>query len=144
MSARAFLMNVAVVSTIMAVAALIEAAVPMFARTTRIPGRRAANLGLTAVVFLLNWSLSSAAAILALAVALQPPDFAGRLGWPLPVQIVAGIVILDFSAGYLAHRALHMFPVLWRFHRVHHSDDFVMRRPRTARIPWKRSGVSCS
>jgi sterol desaturase/sphingolipid hydroxylase (fatty acid hydroxylase superfamily) len=41
------------------------------------------------------------------------------------VQIIAGVVILDFSAGYLAHRALHLFPVLWRFHRVHHSDDFV-------------------
>jgi len=125
MSARAFLMNVAVVSTIMTVAALIEAAVPMFARTSRIPGRRAANLGLTVVVFLLNWSLSSAAAILALAVSLQPTDLATRLGVPMAVQIVAGIVILDFSAGYLAHRALHLFPILWRFHRVHHSDDFV-------------------
>jgi hypothetical protein len=29
-------------------------------------------------------------------------------------------VILDFSAGYLAHRALHLFPVPWRFHQVHH------------------------
>ena len=125
MSARAFLMNVAVVSTIMAVAALIEAGVPMFARTSRIPGRRAANLGLTVVVFLLNWSLSSAAAILALAVSLQPADFAMRLGVPMAIQIVAGIVVLDFSAGYLAHRALHLFPILWRFHRVHHSDEFV-------------------
>src|SRR2546430_11264731 len=43
----------------------------------------------------------------------------------MPVQIIAGIVILDFSAGYLAHRALHLFPILWRFHQVHHSDDFV-------------------
>jgi len=125
MSARAFLMNVAVVSTVMAVAALIEAGVPMFARTSRIPGRRAANLGLTVVVFLLNWSLSSAAAILALAVSLQPADFAMRLGVPMAIQIVAGIVVLDFSAGYLAHRALHLFPILWRFHRVHHSDEFV-------------------
>jgi sterol desaturase/sphingolipid hydroxylase (fatty acid hydroxylase superfamily) len=43
----------------------------------------------------------------------------------MSAQIVAGILILDFSAGYLAHRALHLFPILWRFHRVHHSDDFV-------------------
>jgi len=43
----------------------------------------------------------------------------------MAVQIVAGILILDFSAGYLAHRVLHLFPILWRFHRVHHSDDFV-------------------
>jgi sterol desaturase/sphingolipid hydroxylase (fatty acid hydroxylase superfamily) len=31
----------------------------------------------------------------------------------------------SLSAGYLAHRMLHLFPILWRFHRVHHSDDFV-------------------
>jgi sterol desaturase/sphingolipid hydroxylase (fatty acid hydroxylase superfamily) len=43
----------------------------------------------------------------------------------MPVQIITGIVILDFSAGYLAHRALHIVPILWRFHQVHHSDDFV-------------------
>src|ERR1700730_525531 len=91
----------------------------MFARTSRIPGRRAANLGLTVVVFLLNWSLSSAAAILALAVSLQPTDLATRIGLPMAVQIVAGIVTLDFSAGYVTHRGLHLFPILWRFH----SDD---------------------
>jgi len=125
MSARAFLMNVLVVSAIMAVAALIEAVVPMFARTSSMPGRRAANLALTAVVFLLNWSLSSVTAILALALSLQPPALAKGLGLPMSVQIVAGIVILDFSVGYLAHRLLHLFPVLWRFHRVHHSDEFV-------------------
>jgi len=125
MSARAFLMNVLVVSATMAVAALIEAVVPMFARTSWTPGRRAANLALTAVVFLLNWSLSSVTAILALALSLQPPALAKGLGLPMSVQIVAGIVILDFSVGYLAHRLLHLFPVLWRFHRVHHSDEFV-------------------
>jgi sterol desaturase/sphingolipid hydroxylase (fatty acid hydroxylase superfamily) len=125
MPAREFLTNVAILSTIMAVGALIEAAVPMFSRRSWSPGRRVANLGLTAVVFLLNWSLSSATAILALAVSLHPPALARELGLPMAVQIVAGILILDFSAGYLAHRALHFFPILWRFHRVHHSDDFV-------------------
>src|SRR5882672_6736176 len=125
MSARAFLTNVAILSTFMAVAALIEAAVPMFSRGSWTRGRRAANLGLTAVVFLLNWSLSSATAILALAVSLQPPALAKGLGLPMSVQIIAGVVILDFSAGYLAHRLLHLFPVLWRFHRVHHSFFFI-------------------
>jgi sterol desaturase/sphingolipid hydroxylase (fatty acid hydroxylase superfamily) len=109
----------------MGVAALIEAAVPFLAAGPRVSRRRGANLGLTAVVFLLNWGLSSAAAILALAVSLQSPDVSRRLGLPLWLQIVAGVVLLDFSAGYLAHRALHLFPFLWRFHRVHHSDDFV-------------------
>jgi sterol desaturase/sphingolipid hydroxylase (fatty acid hydroxylase superfamily) len=38
---------------------------------------------------------------------------------------VLGIVLLDFSVGYLSHRTLHMSSWLWRFHRVHHCDDFV-------------------
>jgi len=125
MTVREFLTNVAILSTVMAIAALIEVAVPMFNRRSWPAGRRAANLGLTAVVFLLNWTLSSMTAILALAVSLQPPAFAKGLGWPMSLQIIAGMVILDFSAGYLAHRALHLFPILWRFHRVHHSDEFV-------------------
>ena len=125
MSAHQFVTNVAILSTIMVVASVIEAAVPMFARTSSAPRRRSANLGLTAIVFLLNWSLSSAAAILALALSWQAPRAPAMFGLPLSAQIVAGIVLLDFSAGYVAHRALHLFPFLWRFHRIHHSDDFV-------------------
>ena len=125
MTAREFLTNAAILSTIMAVAALIEAAVPMFSRHSWTRGRRAANLGLTSVVFLLNWSLSSAAAVLALGLSLQPPALARGLQLPMVVQIIVGVLILDFSAGYLAHRALHFVPVLWRFHQIHHSDDFV-------------------
>jgi len=55
MSAQAFLTTVAILSTIMAAAALIEAAVPMLARTSWTPDRRAAFFGLSAVAFLLNW-----------------------------------------------------------------------------------------
>src|SRR5438105_8373048 len=58
-------------------------------------------------------------------MSLQPPALARGLALPMRIQIIAGFVILDFSAGYLAHRALHLLPILWRFHQVHHSDDFV-------------------
>ncbi|HMD37170.1 MAG TPA: sterol desaturase family protein [Vicinamibacterales bacterium] len=125
MTVREFLNNTAILSTIMAVAAMIETAVPMFIGRSGTHGRRSANLGLTAVVFLLNWSLSSAVAVLALVLAIHPPTWTKALGLPIAAQVVAGIVILDFSAGYVSHRALHFFPVLWRFHQVHHSDDFV-------------------
>jgi sterol desaturase/sphingolipid hydroxylase (fatty acid hydroxylase superfamily) len=33
--------------------------------------------------------------------------------------------VLDFSVGYLSHRTMHMWPVMWRFHQIHHSDPFV-------------------
>ena len=46
-------------------------------------------------------------------------------GLPAPAQLVIAIVVLDFAYGYVAHRTMHASPVLWRFHRVHHSDGFV-------------------
>lgn len=43
------------------------------------------------------------------------------LGLPAPVAVLLAIVGLD-CAVYWQHRFTHMFPVLWRFHRVHHVD----------------------
>lgn len=37
------------------------------------------------------------------------------------VELVAAIAILDLAI-YWQHRAFHHFPLLWRAHRVHHSD----------------------
>ena len=39
---------------------------------------------------------------------------------PAWVQIVAGLAITTVG-GYAGHRAAHEQPLLWRFHRVHHS-----------------------
>ncbi|MDZ7641574.1 MAG: sterol desaturase family protein [Desulfurivibrio sp.] len=43
--------------------------------------------------------------------------------WPLPawLQLIAGVLILDFFI-WLWHLLNHVVPLLWRFHRVHHSD----------------------
>jgi len=40
---------------------------------------------------------------------------------PYWMKIVAGVILLDFS-DYWVHRWDHRFPLLWRQHRVHHSD----------------------
>ena len=40
--------------------------------------------------------------------------------WPLAIQILLMILIVDFLR-YWLHRACHQFPVLWRLHEVHHS-----------------------
>ena len=40
-------------------------------------------------------------------------------GWK---NVVAGITILDFM-GWCWHYASHRFPLLWRLHKVHHSDN---------------------
>jgi len=123
MTARDFLLNITIILTVMAVGALIETAVPMFVAKPWRQGRRAANLGLTALSFISNWLLASLAAIAALT--LRPAGALARLGSPMWLDVVVGIVVLDFSVGYVSHRTMHMWPAMWRFHRVHHSDEFV-------------------
>jgi len=123
MTAREFLTNVSIILTVMAVGALLETAVPMFGARPWRQDRRTANLGLTALSFLSNWLLASLAATAALG--LRPAGLLAQGGWPVWTEIVIGIVVLDFSVGYLSHRTMHMWPAMWRFHQVHHSDPFV-------------------
>ena len=40
--------------------------------------------------------------------------------WPMGLQLLVFFVLLDFVQ-WLTHIALHRFPVLWKFHQVHHS-----------------------
>jgi sterol desaturase/sphingolipid hydroxylase (fatty acid hydroxylase superfamily) len=123
MSVRDFLTSVGVIVAVMAIGALIETVLPMFLASSPKNGRRSANLWLTATSFISNWLLASVAAIAALT--LRPAGVTAQLRWPLWLQVIAGIVVLDFSVGYLSHRTMHMWPAMWRFHQVHHSDDFV-------------------
>jgi hypothetical protein len=77
MSLRDFLTNVGVILTVMAAAALIETAVPMFMAKRWKHPRRTANLGLTALSFVSNWLLASVAALAAL--------------WLRPAGVLAGL-----------------------------------------------------
>jgi sterol desaturase/sphingolipid hydroxylase (fatty acid hydroxylase superfamily) len=88
---------------------------------TGAPGRRGRNLALsviciavaaisgTAVLWLSNLAASRHWGLLALA---EPPLWAAT---------VAGVLLLDLT-DYARHRLSHALPVLWRLHRVHHSD----------------------
>ncbi len=38
------------------------------------------------------------------------------------VELIVGIMLLDFVAQFGVHYILHKFGPLWRFHMVHHSD----------------------
>jgi len=125
MSAHEYLSAVATILFIMAVAALLETAAPLFAARDVAAGRRRANLAITAQTLIFNFFLTSGAALAALVLPLASPGIMARAGMPAAAQFVVGILILDFAFGYFAHRVLHASPTLWRFHRVHHSDPFV-------------------
>lgn len=45
----------------------------------------------------------------------------GWLDWPLWLSIPVAVLILDLAI-YWQHRLMHMIPLLWRLHRVHHAD----------------------
>lgn len=48
----------------------------------------------------------------------------GLFGWlalPAWLAIPVAVLLLDFAI-YWQHRLLHMWPLLWRLHRVHHCD----------------------
>jgi sterol desaturase/sphingolipid hydroxylase (fatty acid hydroxylase superfamily) len=117
-----FLSNVTALVALMAAITLFEAAVPLFHQRDELKGRRLANVGLTAFTFLINWGFLTMAVLLS---AVPGPDLLVRTGLPGPVQAIAGIVVLDFFYGYLAHSTMHAIPALWRVHAVHHSDPFV-------------------
>lgn len=40
--------------------------------------------------------------------------------WPLWAQVILGVVVSEFAL-YWAHRLAHEWPLLWRFHAIHHS-----------------------
>lgn len=125
MSAHEYLSAVATILCIMALAALLETAAPLFAARGVAAGRRRANLAMTAQTLVFNFFLTSGAALAALVLPLASPGLMARAAMPAAAQFVVGILILDFAFGYVAHRVLHASPTLWRFHRVHHSDPFV-------------------
>jgi sterol desaturase/sphingolipid hydroxylase (fatty acid hydroxylase superfamily) len=41
--------------------------------------------------------------------------------WPLWLEISLAFIMMDFTV-WLQHVAMHRLPVLWRMHKVHHSD----------------------
>ncbi len=84
--------------------------------------RQLVNLGLVALSTLL---MRVAFPVLGVA-------FAGRIraegiglfaaaAWPEPLEIAFAALALDLVI-YWQHRAMHAVPLLWRLHRVHHSD----------------------
>ena len=44
-----------------------------------------------------------------------------HVSWPSGLEALIAFFLLDFWM-YLWHRANHVIPVLWRLHRMHHSD----------------------
>lgn len=78
------------------------------------------NLSLAAINAVLSWAVVVPVSALAASYALgwRPEWWGGAPG------LLLDILILDFWI-YWWHRANHKLPFLWRFHEVHHLDEFL-------------------
>jgi len=80
------------------------------------------NLGLLALDTLLVRLLVPATALgVALAAQSQGWGLAHQLAVPQWLAIPLAVIVLDLTI-YFQHVAFHAVPVLWRLHRVHHTD----------------------
>ena len=53
----------------------------------------------------------------------RPLMLAGAPGWAVAAGFTVVLFLLDDATRYLLHRWLHAWPVLWCFHRVHHTAE---------------------
>jgi len=58
---------------------------------------------------------------LAITVESRSDGLLGAVAWPYWLEFTLAVLVFDLAI-YWQHRLLHQIPLLWRLHRVHHSD----------------------
>lgn len=105
--------------------ALIEAWIPRRKRVQTRARRWTTNWGLSLLNTGTMWLIALLLPLLAVGAAVDASANGWGLfnatGWPVWVEVVLAILILDWAI-WFQHLVVHKVPLLWRFHRVHHSD----------------------
>jgi sterol desaturase/sphingolipid hydroxylase (fatty acid hydroxylase superfamily) len=84
--------------------------------------RQAVNLSLVVVnTLLLRFAFPVLAVGFAVVVHRADGGVLGWLDWPAWIAIPTAVALLDLAI-YWQHRLLHIVPIFWRLHRVHHAD----------------------
>ena len=101
---------------------LLERARPHLRAWLPSDGQEWADLGHTALTKSFVQALVVALAVLGLASSVGGPVGTGPWPnqWPEAAQVALGLAIAEFGL-YWGHRLAHEWPLLWRFHAVHHS-----------------------
>lgn len=100
----------------------LEAVFPKKRRTQKRSTRWITHIGLTLIDTLAVRLLGPLAALaVASWASTKNIGVLNLLDWPLWLEIMLAFVFLDFAI-YLQHIATHKIPILWRLHKVHHSD----------------------
>ena len=102
--------------------ALWERGVPMRALAVSRLGRWGTNWAISIIdAVMVRLLFGAAAAGAAMDAAAGGWGLFSRLEWPGWVEFALTFVIFDFAI-WLQHLISHKIPVLWRLHRVHHTD----------------------
>lgn len=104
--------------------ALIEVAIPLHSRGRISRTHIAPNLALTAITFATNAVFNLGLVTLLIWFQSLGLGLLNGLSISPLVATAIAVVVLDFSF-YVTHVAMHRMPLLWRYHRVHHSDPMV-------------------
>ncbi|MCW5747297.1 MAG: sterol desaturase family protein [Alphaproteobacteria bacterium] len=100
---------------------LLERVMPHERRWLSDDGQLMPDLGHTLISKSAVQVLIVVVAVIGLTDAVEPTGAAWwPRAWPLAAQVVLGLAIAEIGF-YWAHRLSHEWPVLWRFHAVHHS-----------------------
>lgn len=113
-------------ATILVVMALLETIFPRRARRISRQQRWTTNFS----ILLTDYAAVFVVIFLGMASAVAAAAFAAGKGWgilnlidlPVWLELLIAFVILDFVI-WGQHVATHKIPMLWRLHRVHHSDQ---------------------
>jgi sterol desaturase/sphingolipid hydroxylase (fatty acid hydroxylase superfamily) len=101
---------------------VLESLIPRHPTVDSKPRRLAINFSLTGFnVFLIRLLPGGAAVGLADFAAERGWGLLNYLNWPAAVEMAVAVIFLDLMI-YIQHVVLHMIPLFWRFHKVHHCD----------------------
>ena len=86
------------------------------------PLRWVNNLALMIInTLVLRFALPVLAVGFAVHVQQQQWGMFNAITWPFWLEVVLAVLLLDLAI-YWQHRLMHVVPLLWRLHRMHHSD----------------------
>lgn len=119
------LIRLSVFLTLFIVFSIAETLAPRRARRQGRLARWRTNWAITILDTLFLRLMAVALPLLAVGAALdaqaQGWGLFNHLNWPVGLEILLVILIFDFAI-WAQHLITHKVPILWRLHRVHHSD----------------------